>query len=127
MIRGVRLLLEDWMWARQRRARVTVRVWRYVGGEQLWLFTYAGAVDAMLVAAIMDQVRRLTAAVPGPWWVEVIAVGADRPLVNEIRATLGVLAHGGLHTRLAVSPCGSRPRVLAARPSRAFATPPLMH
>jgi hypothetical protein len=115
------------MWAWPRPARVTVRVWRRVGGEPLGLFTFAGAVDAVMMGAIMEHVHRLTGALPGPWWIEVIAAGLDSGLVDEIRAALRALARGGMQTRLAVVPRVSGPRARRAGLALPLAAPPLVH
>ncbi len=83
---------------------VTVRVWRRVAGVPQGLFTFAGAVDAAALRAVMQHVRRLTRAVPGPWRVEVIAAELDGPLLDDVKAALRELQRSGLPARLALAP-----------------------
>jgi hypothetical protein len=116
-------------WARQRRRlNVTVRVWRRVAGVPQGLFTFAGAVDATALHAVIQHVRRLTSRVPGPWRVEVIAAGLDEPLLREVKAALHELQRAGLPARLALA-SQLRPelRALLAHARLAFVPATLPH
>jgi hypothetical protein len=83
---------------------VSVRVWRTVAGVQQGLFTYAGAIDAAVLQAVMQHVQRLTTAVPGEWTIEVIGSGLDGRLLRAVQADLGALRRSGLRSRLAHAP-----------------------
>jgi len=91
-------------WAGARPVTITVRVWRRVAGEPQGLFTFAGAVDAAILHAVMQHVRRLTRAVPGRWRVEIVAAGLDGPLLHHVEAALFELRRVGLQSRLALAP-----------------------
>ena len=80
---------------RVRAARVCVRLWRREGGTPQGLFTFAGAADAMVLTAVMQHVRRLTAALPDWWRLEVITIGLDGQSLREITGMLRDLQPGG--------------------------------
>jgi hypothetical protein len=104
-----------------RRVGLGVRVWRVVGGAPLVLFTYAGEADAAVVQAVMQLVRRLTAAIPGDWRVEVIGAGIEGALLRVLEHDLGDLRRKGIRPRLALAP-RLRPELralLAARSANA--------
>jgi len=86
---------------RQRRAHVSVRVWRQVAGAAQGLFLFAGAVDEHALRGVMQQVQRLTRFSAGSWRVEVIATGLDGPLLLDVEAALWELQRGGVPARLA--------------------------
>lgn len=116
-------------WTRpRRRVNVTVRVWRRVAGVPQGLFTFAGAVDAAALHAVIQHVRRLTRAVPGPWRVEVIAARLDGLLLHEVKAALRELQRSGLPARLTLA-SQLRPelRALLAHAALAFVPPTLPH
>jgi hypothetical protein len=108
--------------------RISVRVWREVAGVPQWLFTYAGAIDAAVLGAVMQHVRRLTSAVPGEWTVEVIGSGLEGGLLIAVQDRLGDLRRRGLRPRLAHVP-RLRPEVRAALTALALARSPsqLLH
>lgn len=109
-------------------SEITVRVWRTVAGAPEWLFTYAGAVDRAVLRAIMQHVRRLTAAVPGEWTIDVVSMELDRRLLRAVRDDLGALRRRGLRPQLASAP-RPRPELRAALAAFALAgaAPPLLH
>jgi len=111
----------------RRGARISVRVWRMVAGVPQWLFTYAGAIDEVVLDAVMQHVRRLTDAVPGDWTVEVVGSGLHGGLLHAVRGALRDLRRLGLRPRLAHRRSRSRPRLLLSR--AALAPPPttLLH
>jgi hypothetical protein len=53
------------------------------------------------MALVMQQVRRLTLAVPGSWRIEVHAVGLDERLLRGIKAALADMQRTGMPARLA--------------------------
>ena len=81
--------------------RISVRVWRVVAGAPQWLFTYAGAIDDVVLRAVMQHVRRLTSAVPGEWNVEVVGCGLEGGLLHAVQNDLTDLRRSGLRPRLA--------------------------
>ncbi|MGH7787431.1 MAG: hypothetical protein ACRERC_11230 [Candidatus Binatia bacterium] len=81
-----------------------MRVWRLIGGAPQGLFTFAGAIDAAVLRAVMQHVRRLTTAVPGEWRVEVYGSGLDGGLLQAVKDDLGDLRRSGLRPRLALAP-----------------------
>jgi hypothetical protein len=87
-----------------RATRISVRVWRIVAGAPQWLFTYVGAIDDAVLRAVMQHVRRLTAAVPGEWTVEVIGAGLEGGLLHAVQNDLGDLRRNGLRPHLAHAP-----------------------
>jgi len=91
-------------WGRTGPARVTVRLWRCVAGMPQGLFTFAGAADARVLAAIMQHVRALTHALPDWWRLEVITVDFDRALLGDVRAMLRDVQRGSPTTRWAHTP-----------------------
>lgn len=91
-------------WTHARPARVTVRLWRCVAGVPQGLFTFAGAADARVLAAIMQHVRALTHALPDWWRLEVITVDFDRALLSDVGAMLREIQRGGPATRWAHAP-----------------------
>jgi hypothetical protein len=113
---------------RPRPVSVTVRVWRRVAGVPQGLFTFAGAVDAASLRAVLQQVERLTRAVPGRWRIEVIASGLDTMLLHDVNTALRALQRLGLRSRLALAP-RQRPdvRLLLAHAALALMPPTLPH
>lgn len=109
-------------------SEITVRVWRSVAGVPEWLFTYAGAVDRAALRAIMQHVRRLTAAVPGEWTVEVVSIELDRRLLRAVHDDLGALRRRGLRPQFA-RVHRARPELRAALAAFALASevPSLLH
>lgn len=84
---------------RVRTARVSVRLWRCEAGVPQGLFTFAGAADDAVLAAVMEHVRHLTAALPDWWRLEVITVGLRGRSLHEMRRMVrdlqpGSLSHG---------------------------------
>jgi hypothetical protein len=92
------------VWQRARATSLmSVRVWRLVAGAPQGLFAYAGSIDAVVLGAVMQHVRRLTAAVPGDWRVEVIGAGLEGGLLQAVKNDLGALRASGLRPRLALA------------------------
>lgn len=89
-------------WARPVASGLSVRVWRLIGGAPQGLFTYAGSIDATVLRAVMQHVRRLTNAVPGDWCVDVVGSGLDGGLLQAVRDDLGDLRRSGLRPELSV-------------------------
>jgi hypothetical protein len=104
-----------------RRAALHVRVWRIVAGQPLGLFTYAGEADSAVLHAVLQHVRRLTAAVPGDWCIEVIVAGFEGALLQTLEASLGALRRNGLRARLSQVP-RLRPEVRALLAQATVAT-----
>lgn len=78
-----------------------VRVLRLGAGVPQWLFTYSGAVDLVVLAAVMHHVHHLAGALPGAAVVEVLATGLDGALLHAVRGDLRALRRCGVRTRLA--------------------------
>lgn len=97
-----------------------MRVWRLIGGAPQGLFTFAGDIDAAVLRAVMQHVRRLTAAVPGDWRVEVFGSGLDGGLLQAVKDDLGDLRRSGLRPRLALAP-RLRPQLAVLLPHPALA------
>ena len=108
--------------ARHHRLNLSVRVWRCVGDTSRGLFTFAGAVDAASLRAVMRHVERLTDAVPGNWRVDVVAGGLDGPALSEVLATLHDLRNSGQRARLMCTSWGRR-LDLRSQPMRAIHAP----
>jgi len=108
-------------WTRPATSGLSVRVWRLIGGAPQGLFTFAGDIDAAILRAVMQHVRRLTTAVPGDWRVEVFGSGLDGGLLQAVKDDLGDLRRDGLSPRLALAPRG-RPQLGILLPYRALAT-----
>lgn len=111
-------------WARPATSGLSVRVWRLIGGAPQGLFTFAGEIDAAVLRAVMQHVRRLTTAVPGDWRVEVFGSGLDGGLLQAVKDDLGDLRRSGLRPHLALTP-RLRPQlgILLAHPVLAAAAP----
>jgi hypothetical protein len=111
-----------------RRVNVTVRVWCRVAGMPRGLFTFAGAVDAAALRAVMQHVERLSAAAPGRWCVDVLAMGLDGPLLLDLWAALHDLRRSGQRARLALTPRRrTELRTRMAHEAVAVSTPSLWH
>ena len=115
-------------WTRPRAARVSIRVWRRVAGAPQALFAFVGAVDAAALTALLQQVQRLTGALPGHWRVDVVAAGLDDALVRAIGNALRDLQHDGQQARLTLAP-RLRPELCAwsAHATLALMAPTLPH
>jgi hypothetical protein len=114
--------------ARRRRGEISVRVWRHVGMMPQELFTFAGAVNAVALAAVLQHVRRLTCELPGHWRIEVIATGLDRGLLHAVVVALRELRRNGQHAELLLAP-RLRPTLPAwlAHQALALLAPTLTH
>jgi hypothetical protein len=75
-------------WARPRRMRITVRVWRRVAGAPQVLYTFAGSVDAATLRDVLRQVRRLINAAPGGWRIQFFGAELDDPLRGDVAAAI---------------------------------------
>ena len=104
MARIVTALTDAPAWARPRPARVSIRVWRRVAGAPQTLFAFLGAVDDVALAALLQQVQRLTCALPGRWRVDVVAAGLNEALVRAIGNTMRDLQQDGQRARLTLAP-----------------------
>lgn len=116
------------MMAHHRPVNITVRVWRRVAGMPRGLFTFAGAVDAAALRAVMQHVERLTRAAPGRWRIDVLAAGLDGPPLFDLLAALHDLRRSGQRARLALT-SRRRPELRArlAQAAVAASTPSLPH
>lgn len=113
---------------RPRPVSVTVRVWRRVAGAPQGLFTFAGAVDATVLRAVMQHVHRLTRAVPGRWRIEVVAAGLEGAPLHDVTTALRELQRIGFRSHLALAPrLHPELRTLLAPAALALAPSSLLH
>jgi hypothetical protein len=109
------------MFQRPRASRISLRVWRFVPDGPQWLYTYAGAIDHVVLGTVMQTIRRLTEAVPGDWIVDVVVVGVEHGLLRAMQDDLHDLRRHGVQPCLRHAPHPwLRRRIVAA-------TPPLLH
>ena len=78
-------------------SHISLRVWRWLpsSGAQ-WLYTYSGTLDHAVLGNLMQTVRRLTAAVPGDWLVDVAVTDLERGLLRAVRDDLLELRERGI-------------------------------
>jgi hypothetical protein len=107
---------------------VSIRVWRRVAGAPQTLFAFLGAVDDVALAALLQQVQRLTCALPGRWRVDVVAAGLNEALMRAIGNALRDLEQDGQRARLTLAP-RLRPELCAwsAHPALAIRAATLLH
>jgi hypothetical protein len=102
---------------RPRASRISLRVWRFVPDGPQWLYTYAGAIDHVVLGTVMQTIRRLTEAVPGDWLVDVVVVGVEHGLLRAVQDDLHDLRRHGVQPSLRHAPHPwLRRRVAAASP-----------
>ncbi|HSP99962.1 MAG TPA: hypothetical protein VL049_22285 [Candidatus Dormibacteraeota bacterium] len=107
-----------------RANRISLRVWRYVPSGPQWLYTYAGTIDHVVLGTVMQTIRRLTEAVPGEWFVDVLIVGVEHALLRAMQDNLHALRDNG------VQPClrhAAPRRTWLRRNPAALDAPPLLH
>lgn len=110
---------------RRRPSRISLRVWRFMPNGPQWMYTYAGAIDAVVLGTVMQTIRRLTEAVPGEWVVDVLVVGVEHGLLRAMQDDLHDLRGQGVQPCLRHAP---RPRPWLRPQSVVDADPPpLLH
>ena len=111
---------------RHHSSRISLRVWRFVPSGPQWLYTYSGTIDHAVLGTVMQTVRRLTAAIPGEWVVDVLVVGVEHGLLRAVEDDLHDLRRRGVHPLLRHAP--RLRRWLPRRVTSVDATPPpLLH
>lgn len=107
-----------------RANHISLRVWRFVASGPQWIYSYAGAIDQVVLGTVMQTIRRLIEAVPGEWIIDVMIIGVERPLLRVMHDQLQALrGHGA-------QPCLRRlpgRRAWVRLPSAHLAPPSLLH
>jgi hypothetical protein len=85
-------------------SRISLRLWRFVPSGPQWLYTYAGTIDHVVLAIVMQTIRRLTEAVPGEWVVDVLVIGVEHGLLRAMQDDLHDLRRNGVQPSLRQAP-----------------------